>query len=110
MAVNLDAILRVAARVQGRSEVQGLGRDLTGAGRAAAARASGYRAMTASLGGLRNVMAVLGFTSLVAGATAFVGQALKAGEASNLLKGRLEAVAGPFGETEQVLAAATRAA
>jgi tape measure domain-containing protein len=55
-------------------------------------------------------MAVLGFTSLVAGATAFVGQALKAGEASNLLKGRLEAVAGPFGETEQVLAAATRAA
>jgi|694.fasta_scaffold07757_24 tape measure domain-containing protein len=110
MAMNLDAILRVAAKVTGRSDVQGLGRDVAGAGRSAAASAGGFRQLSVSLGSLRDVARVLGFTGLVTGLTAFAVQAVQAGESSNLLKGRLEAVAGPFGETERVMAAAARVA
>jgi tape measure domain-containing protein len=110
MAMNVDAMLRVAARVTGQQGVRGLADDLRKVGRAGDDARGGVDRLNGSMRALGQVGRALGFAGLVAGLTAYGARAIQAGEQSNLLNLRVESLAGSLGETQQVFDIANRAA
>lgn len=103
MAMNLQAVLRIGAQVQGTSAVEKLGLSLIGVGKAADGALNPLSKMTGGLRGLSDIAATVGLAAL--------GRSLMdAGLESQAADRRISALADTLGETNAVQALAAKAA
>jgi tape measure domain-containing protein len=103
MALNLDAVLRVVAQVDGSTALQKLGADLAGISQKAGATISPFGRMQGAMRAVADVGAAIGLAA--------VGRDLMdAGVAAQASKTRISALAGGFGEVGALTDIATKAA
>jgi tape measure domain-containing protein len=103
MAMNMDAILRVVAKVDGGNALQKLGADLAGVGKSAGASVSPFGQMRGALRGVADVAATIGLAT--------VGRTLlNAGIEAEQSSIRINALAKQYGEVAGVTDVAARAA
>ena len=103
MAMNMDAVLRIVAKVDGGNALQKLGSDLAGIGQKAGATLSPFGQMRGALRGVADVAATIGLAT--------VGQdLLRAGVEAQASTVRINALAKSYGEVQGVTSVAARAA
>ncbi len=103
MAMNMEAVLRISAKVDGGNALQKLGADLAGIGKSARETLSPFGQMRGALGGIADVAATIGLAA--------VGRdLLNAGIEAQQSTIRIQALAKSFGEVEGVTAVAAKAA
>jgi tape measure domain-containing protein len=110
MANDLDALLKVQARVTGQQDLREADALLKRLGVSADNSAGGMRRMASAGNALQGALAAIGLGAVVAGLTAYGRQALTAGEDSQLLALRVKALAEPLGEVARLQAFSARAA
>ena len=103
MAMNMDAVLRIVAKVEGNSALQKLSSDIGGAGDKAKASAGMFTSMGGALRGMAAAAATIGLAAL--GRDLFI-----AGDESQRATTRISALAGSYGEVSAVTEVAARAA
>jgi tape measure domain-containing protein len=103
MAMNMDAVLRIVAKVDGGNALQKLGADLAGVGKSAGASVSPFGQMRGALRGVADVAATIGLAT--------VGRTLlNAGIEAEQSSIRINALAKQYGEVADVTDVAARAA
>jgi tape measure domain-containing protein len=103
MAFNMDAVLRIVAKVDGDNALQKLGSDLVGVGQKAGQTLSPFGQMNSALRGIANVAATIGLVT--------IGRdLLQSGIEAQAASIRINALAKSFGEVEAVTEVAARAA
>jgi tape measure domain-containing protein len=110
MANDLDALLKVQARVTGQQDLREADALLKRLGVSADNSAGGMRRMASAGNALQGALAALGLGAVVAGLTAYGRLALTAGEDSQLLALRVKALAEPLGEVARLQTFTARAA
>ncbi len=103
MAMNMDAVLRIVAKVEGNSALQKLSSDIGGAGDKAKASAGMFTSMGGALRGMAAAAATIGLAAL--GRDLFI-----AGDESQRATTRISALAKSYGEVSAVTEVAARAA
>lgn len=107
MALTLDAIVRIAAKVNGTDRIIELTRELAKAENQAKSMGRASSGLAMGLGGLQSQLAGI----LSAGALAGFGMAAyKAGNEMTMLERRLNTIAGPFNEVTQLQSFAAESA
>lgn len=101
--MNMDAILRIVAKVDGGNALQKLGADLAGVGKSAGATVSPFGQMRGALRGVADVAATIG---LAAVGTTLLNAGIEAEQSSI----RINALAKQYGEVSGVTDVAARAA
>ena len=103
MAMNMDAVLRIVAKVDGGNALQKLGADLAGVGSKAGATVSPLGQMRGAMRGVADVAATIGLAA--------VGRdLLQAGIEAQAASVRINALAKGYGEVQAVTSVAARAA
>jgi tape measure domain-containing protein len=103
MAMNMDAVLRIVAKVDGGNALQKLGADLAGIGSKAGATVSPLGHMRGAMRGVADVAATIGLAA--------VGRdLLQAGIEAQAASVRINALAKSYGEVQAVTSVAARAA
>jgi tape measure domain-containing protein len=103
MAMNMDAVLRIVAKVDGGNALQKLGADLAGIGSKAGATVSPLGQMRGAMRGVADVAATIGLAA--------VGRdLLQAGIEAQAASVRINALAKSYGEVQAVTSVAARAA
>ena len=103
MAFNMDAVLKITAKVDGGNALQKLGADLAGIGQKAGATLSPFGQMTGAMRGLADVAATVGMVA--------VGRdLLNAGIEAQAATTRINALAGAYGEVDALGGVAAQAA
>jgi tape measure domain-containing protein len=103
MAMNMDAVLRIVAKVDGGNALQKLGADLAGIGNKASSTVSPLGQMSGAMRGVADVAATIGLAK--------VGRdLLQAGIQAEASSVRINALAKGYGEVQDVTGVAARAA
>jgi tape measure domain-containing protein len=103
MALNMDAVLRIVAKVDGTNALQRLGAELSGVGQKAGATLSPFGQMKGALRGVADIAATIG--------VAAIGRdLLNAGIEAQAASVRINALAKSYGEVDAVTDVAARAA
>jgi tape measure domain-containing protein len=103
MALNMDAVLRIVAKVEGDNALQRLGAELSGIGQKAGATLSPFGQMKGALRGVADIAATIG--------VAAIGRdLLNAGIEAQAASVRINALAKSYGEVDAVTDVAARAA
>lgn len=103
MAFNMDAVLKITAKVDGSNALQKLGADLAGIGQKAGATLSPFGQMQGALRGVADVAATIGLAT--------VGRdLLNAGIEAQAAATRINALAGAYGEVDGLSKVAAQAA
>ena len=103
MAFNMDAVLRIVAKVEGDNALQRLGAELSGIGQKAGATLSPFGQMKGALRGVADVAATVGLVTLGR-------DLLNAGIEAQAASVRINALAKSYGEVDGVTDVAARAA
>jgi tape measure domain-containing protein len=103
MAMNMDAILRISAKVDGGTALQRLGADIAGIGTKAGSAISPLGQMRGALRGLADVAASVGLVT-------FGNVLFKAGDEAQRSETRISALAESYKEVDQVTSVAAKAA
>jgi tape measure domain-containing protein len=103
MALNMDAVLRIVAKVDGTNALQRLGAELSGIGQKAGATLSPFGQMKGALRGVADVAATVGLVTLGR-------DLLNAGIEAQAASVRINALAKSYGEVDGVTEVAARAA